>query len=149
MISTRPVGWKAVSLALAFTALWSVSCADDDTILALNVTLKDSARAATSLEVTISQLGRASVAATITVPTMPVDGGAISKTSFYERIALSKDYADGDAKVRVVAKQGATTLATSDADIVVEAEGASAGYVTLGEARPVQPADAGTEDAGS
>ena len=139
---------KVVCLALALTALWIVSCGDDETTLALNVTLKDTARAATSLEVTISQTGHTGVAGNITVPTMPADGGPVSKTGFYERISLPGDYADGEAKVRVVAKKGTTTLATAETTISVEAEGAVAGYVTLGEALPVKPADAGTEDAG-
>ena len=135
--------------------LWSVAsliccagCATDDSVLALNVSLKDTARAATSLEVSITQSGHTAGSATITVPTMPADGGPVSKTDFSERITLPSDCTAGEANVRVVAKQGASTLASAETNINVEAEGAVAGYVTLGEARPTKPADAGTEDAG-
>ena len=116
--------------------------------MSLNVSLQDTARAATSLEVTISQAGQTAVGATLSVPTMPVDGGAVSKSSFYERIKLPSAYTEGQAQVSVVAKQGASNLATAQAVIEVEPEGAVAGYVTLGEKVPPPPADAGTGDAG-
>jgi hypothetical protein len=146
MMSRRLTGWKVMSLALVFSALWSMGCGEDDSIVSLNVSLKDTARAATSLELTISQIGHSDAATSIKVPTTPVDGGAIAKTDFYERITLPGDYTDGDAKLHVVAKQGASSLASADTTIVVRAEGAVAGFVTLGEAKPAKPVDAGVED---
>ena len=146
-LTDRPVLSRSVTVAL-LCCLGCTSCAEDEPTLALNVTLKDTARPATSLEVTISQAGHTSAAATISVPTKPTDAGPVFKEAFFERVALPSDYSEGQAAVNVVAKQGAVTLASALTTIAVDPEGVVAGYVTLGEAKPTAPADAGTDDAG-
>lgn len=120
--------------------LCCAGCSEDDTVLALNVTLEDTARPASTLTVTLSQGGQTKQTAELQIPTEPTDGGMISKKSFYDRITLS-GLGDGQAMVTVEAKQGGSSLDTASTMVEVEQNGAVAGYVTLGKANP--PPDAG------
>jgi hypothetical protein len=94
------------------------------------------------LDVTLTQGGQSKLTSVVSVPTMPTDGGMISKKDFYERITLS-GLGAGQAMLSVEAKQGATSLGSASTMIEVALDGAVAGFVTLGKPKPAPAADAG------
>lgn len=113
-------------------------CSDNDTILALNVTLKPTATSARTLAVSITQPGQSAVDTTVTIATKETDAGVVLKSDkFFERITLPEGYTDAEASVRVVAKDMAgAEVGTATATVAVRPAEAVAGFVTIGEDPP-------------
>jgi hypothetical protein len=127
----------SLACACAGAALLS-SCSDQDTVLALNVTLRQSASSARTLEVSVTQPGQSAVATTVTIATKATDAGTVLKSDkFFERIILPEGYSESEASVTVVAKDAAgADVGTGTATVSVLPAEAFAGYVTLGEDPP-------------
>ena len=69
-----------------------LGCSDDETILALNVTLKPTATSARTLAVSITQPGQTALDTTVTIATKETDAGTVLKNDkFFERITLPGD----------------------------------------------------------
>lgn len=113
-------------------------CGDEDTILALNVTLKPTATSARTLAVSITQPGQSTFDTTVTIATKETDAGVVLKSDkFFERITLPASYTDAEASVKVVAKDmGGAEIGTATATVAVRPAEAVAGFVTLGEDPP-------------
>jgi hypothetical protein len=135
---------------LAVVSLLSLfGCGSDETVLSLNVTLRQSASSARTLTVNITQPGQSAVDATIPIETKETDAGTVPKnTTFFHRIVLPDSYVEAQATGTVVAKdaEGADIATVTGMAMILPGE-TVAGYVTLGEDPPPPPAPA--DDAGT
>ena len=134
----RAIIWST----LVFIAGAALSgCGDGDTVLALNVTLLQSAQSARTLAVNITQPGQTAVDTTVTIATKQTDAGPVlANNTFFERITLPEGYTDAMASVTVVAKDPAgADVGMATAMVEVRPAEAVAGFVTLGEDPPPTP----------
>ena len=131
---------RAISFIFVLGAALS-GCSDGDTVLALNVTLRQSAQTARSLAVNITQPGQSGLDTTVTIATKQTDAGPVlANNTFFERITLPASYSDALASVTVVAKDPAgADVGTATAMVEVRPAEAVAGFVTLGEDPPPTP----------
>ena len=115
-----------------------LGCSDDETILALNVTLKPTATRARTLAVSITQPGQTALDTTVTIATKETDAGTVLKNDkFFERITLPASYTDAEASVKVVAKDmSGAEVGSATATVGVRPAEAVAGFVTIGEDPP-------------
>lgn len=135
------------SRAISFSTLFSLlaaglcGCSDGDTVLALNVTLRQSASSARTLAVNVTQPGQSALDTTVTVATKTTDAGVVpANNMFFERITLPASYTDALANVTVVAKdETGADVASATAMVEVRPAEAVAGFVTLGEDPPPTP----------
>jgi hypothetical protein len=138
-------GRSVIIASLLCAPIAVMACADGDTILALNVTLKPTATSARTLAVTITQPGQSAVDTTVTIATKQTDAGTVLKSDkFFERITLPESYTEAEASVKVVAKDMAgAEVGSATAMVGVLPAEAVAGFVTIGEdPPPAMPADA-------
>jgi len=125
-----------------------LACSDDETIVSLNVTAGADVPVVDQLHVTITQGSRKFVH-DFAPPVEPAmgDAGPSIQNSFFERITLPDDFADGDASVKVEAQHtgGAAFVPPlmSETTVGIVEDGAVAAYVTL--AFPTTPPDNGGE----
>lgn len=137
---------RALSLATFISLVASLlcSCSDGDTVLALNVTLRQSAKTARTLAVTVAQPGQSALDTTVTVKTKQTDAGVVPESdAFFERISLPESYTDAVTSVTVIAKdETGAEVGSATAMVDVHAAEAVAGFVTLGEDPPPPAADA-------
>jgi hypothetical protein len=113
-------------------------CSDGDTVLALNVTLRQSATSARTLVVSITQPGQSEVGANVTIATKETDAGLVLKNNtFFERITLPSGYTEAEANIEVVAKDSAgADVGRATASVGILPTEAVAGFITLGEDPP-------------
>jgi hypothetical protein len=117
------------------------ACSDEDTVLALNFTVRQSASGARTLAVSVTQPGQSPVETTVDVATKESDAGIVLKnTTFFERIVLPAGYTEAEASVQVVAKDASgAQVGMGSATVGIRPAGAVAGYVTLGEDPKMPP----------
>jgi hypothetical protein len=136
---------RAISLStfIGIVASGLCSCGDGDTVLALNVTLRQSAKTARTLAVNVMQPGQSALDTTVTVKTKQTDAGVVPENDmFFERITLPESFTDAVTSVTVTAKdQAGADIGTATAMVDVHAAEAVAGFVTLGEDPPPPPTD--------
>jgi membrane-associated protease RseP (regulator of RpoE activity) len=133
---------RAFCLSLGLGGAVLAGCGDSDTILALNVELRQSATSARSLVVNVTQPGQSAFQATVAIATKQTDAGIELKSNkFFERLTLPASYSDLEATVSVVAKDMAgADVGTATSMVGVRPAEAVAGYVTIGEDPPPMPA---------
>lgn len=132
----RAIGWSTFLCVLCFAG-----CSDADTVLALNVSLRQSAMTARTLAVNVTQPGQPALDTTVVVATKQTDAGLVpANNAFFERITLPESYTDALASVTVVARDEAgADVGSATAMVEVQAAGAVASFVTLGEDPPPAP----------
>ena len=136
---------RAISLSTVISLVASLlcSCSGGDTVLALNVTLRQSAKTARTLAVNVAQPGQSALDTTVTVKTKQTDAGVVpANDTFFERITLPESYTDAVTSVTVTAKDEAgADVGAATAMVDVHSAEAVAGFVTLGEDPPAPSTD--------
>ncbi|HKP55323.1 MAG TPA: hypothetical protein VJV78_01305 [Polyangiales bacterium] len=125
------------------------ACAEDETIVSVNVSSGDAVGNPKTLTISISQPGQQAVVKDIEPPTKATDAGPVIQPMFYERITLPDSWSDERATVQVDAKDASGKVyLTGKAMCPVVPQGAAAAFVDLGKMEMMKP-DAGSgEDAG-
>ena len=123
----------AVRVVVAVIAAGLCACAEDETIVAVNINSTDEVGNPSSLVITISQPGQTPVVREIMPPTRTMDSGVTIKPMFYERIPLPDSWDDVKSEAKVDAKQGGSVYVSARSEFVVNPGGAVATYVDLGK----------------
>jgi hypothetical protein len=144
-------------LRIVFVALGAVlslsACAEDETIVAVNVNSTDEVGNPSALVITISQPGQTPVVREIEPPTRTQDSGVSIQPMLFERVGLPDSWKRAKSDVKVEAKDARGVYLSAETEVTVRPGGAVAAFVDLGK-KPdmMEPAedDAGTAaDGGS
>lgn len=135
--------WCVIALLIS-----SSGCADDETVVSVNVNSTDDVGNPSSLIITISQDGQSPVVKEIMPPTRMVDAGALIEKTFFERISLPDSWEKEESKVKVEAKNASGVYLTAETKCTVRPGGAVAAFVDLGK-EPETMEPAGDDDAGA
>jgi hypothetical protein len=129
-----------------------IGCADDQTLVSVNVSSTDEVGNPSSIVITIAQQGEPPVVKEVMPPTQTQDGGVTIQPKFFERIVLPDSWERGPGEVKVEAKDARGVYLTAKTEITVRPGGAVAAFVDLGKKpemmNPDQD-DAGAADGGS
>lgn len=141
-------------LASCLLTLPCLSCADEDTILALNVDSKAEVGAVDQLEVTVSQTGKAPFQFTFAPPLkQEKDASPSIDEDFFERITLPGSFESGPIVVAVRAENRAGRTFMDQTMVQLHAGEATAAFIELGMDPPPEPkveeTDSGSNDAGN
>lgn len=136
--------------AVVFGVVCSSACAEDETVVAVNINSTDEVGNPSALVITISQSGQAAVMKEIEPPTRTQDSGVSIKPEFFERVSLPDDWERAKSEVKVEAKDGRGVYLSAKTEVTVRPGGAVAAYVELGKKpdMPVTEDDAGTAGMG-
>jgi hypothetical protein len=127
------------------------SCADDETVVAVNVNSADEVGNPSSLVITLSQQGQSPVVKEIEPPTRTQDSGVSILPMFYERVVLPDSWEREKTEVKVEAENSSGVYLSAETEVTVRPGGAVAAFVDLGkkpETMKPEEDDAGTADAG-
>jgi hypothetical protein len=127
------------------------SCADDETVVAVNVNSTDEVGNPSSLVITLSQQGQSPVVKEIEPPTRTQDSGVSIQPMFFERVLLPDAWEREKTEVKVEATDSSGVYLSAETEVTVRPGGAVAAFVDLGkkpEMTEPDEDDAGTADAG-
>jgi hypothetical protein len=122
----------AVFVALGAVATLS-ACAEDETIVAVNVSSTDEVGNPNELVITISQSEQTPVVREIDPPTRTQDSGVSIQPTFYERVALPDSWKRAKSEVKVEARDSRGVYLSAATEITVRPGGAVAAFVDLGK----------------
>jgi hypothetical protein len=109
------------------------ACAQDATIVAVNVTSTDEVGNPRALVIKITQPGQAPIVREIEPPTRTQDGGVSIQPMFFERVELPDSWKRAKSTVQVEAKDSRGVYLAAAIEITVRPGGAVAAFVDLGK----------------